>query len=212
MAKARGWPWKLPLDQIFVWKHERVVGHGVHFRFEDGPYAFDVPGGAVHLWYAPERVRVLHVSPGCSARSEPRARTRRCGPRSWRRLGYGCGVSKDASRPSTRSRLQGRSKGVGPIGEARHALGATMPVPSIICVPLMTPPLLGAELERGQPSSRKASKLTCRPSGIITSPSPINGNTRCASGAKSPDAPNEPWLEPREGPLHSNGRAGAVRW
>ena len=28
-------------DQIFVREDERVVRHGVHLRFEDGPYAFD---------------------------------------------------------------------------------------------------------------------------------------------------------------------------
>ena len=27
-----------------------------------------------------------------------------------------------------------------------------------------------------------------------TSPSPISGNAKCAKGAKSPDAPNEPWV------------------
>ena len=82
-----------------------------------------------------------------------------------------------------------------------------MPVPSIICVPLMSPsPSLGPNSSTGQPSSRKASaEAICRPSGITTSPSPINGSTRCASGAKSPEAPNDPWLG-------TTGNTPAFQW
>ena len=156
----------------------------------------------MHLRHAPERVRVLNVGPGLRRAPSLRATTRRCGPQIMAPAWFGCGGSTDASRPSGRSRLRGTT----PRASAQSAKrvtrsSATMPVPSIICVPLMSAsPSLGPSSSAGQPSSRKASAkpIAVRPA----SPLPLANQRQheVRKRAKSPEAPNDPGSEPRATP------------
>ena len=75
---------------------------------------------------------------------------------------------------------------------ARSSASAAMPV--ITCVPLMSAsPSFGAELDRRNPARPSASALGIRSPRKVASPSPISVRVMCASGARSPLAPTEPW-------------------
>ena len=120
---------------------------------------------------------------------------------------HGAGLVADAMNrrvhgsPSAVPCFQGpRTEGVGPFGQACHP-APERSHPCLYCQHHLRPvdegkPSLGPSSRMGQPSSCNASPERHLPAvrRITTSPSPINGNTKCARGAKSPDAPSEPWL------------------
>ena len=62
------------------------------------------------------------------------------------------------------------------------------------CVPLISArPSLAASVSGAMPASRSAAAAGTRSPSTSISPSPISASVRCASGARSPEAPTEPW-------------------
>ena len=62
------------------------------------------------------------------------------------------------------------------------------------CVPLRSAsPSLGPSSIGASPAAASAASAGCRPEGANTSPTPIIAAVMCASGARSPEAPAEPW-------------------
>ena len=138
----------------------------------------------------------LWAEPWCACwRPDPRSRWRSsaatsicpgCGRASW------YGAAKATSVPSSASTdIAAATEAV----RASRSASAAIRAPSALIswVPLSSArPSLGSSVRGSRPASRSAvADGDPRPS-TSTSPRPINGSARCASGARSPDAPTLP--------------------
>ncbi len=81
---------------------------------------------------------------------------------------------------------------------------ARMPIASIPCVPFTRarPSLASSRMGSSPARAMAGAAGSTPPSGASTSPWPISGSARFASGARSPDAPSEP----------CSGTAGITSW
>ena len=202
-AKASGCPWKFPLETSSSSSTKtRGLSVAAFSSTDDRPLRVgeQVAAGAVHLRRAPERVRVLHlVAP--AMRLEDR-RSPRAGEGRWR--------PRPAGPASGRSSwISGRKLAREPwsaSSESAHAMSAVFasrsartsasaPTAAMNCVPLMRDRPSFASSETGSsPTRASASAPESSSPSSSARPSPTSGSARCASGARSPEAPTEPRL------------------
>ena len=236
-ASAIGSPWKLPplitspppvasasaVDVAAGGEHERVVGRGVELDVEHPPEVVErVADRAVDLRHAAQRVRVLDLVRRRVVRAlEPESRSRwrssaataiwpGCGRASWYGAANATSVPSSASTlhrrgDATRSASAGPRRRASSAPSARHQLGPVEEGEALL------------RLERQRLEAALAERdergTTCPPTS--TWPRPMSGSARCASGARSPDAPTLPcsgttgWMPELAGARRADRRAAA---
>jgi len=86
-----------------------------------------------------------------------------------------------------------RSRDVRDLGEPARAPSRQHPMAVMPCVPLTRArPSLASSTSGSRPHRRRASMAGSSSPARRTSPSPMTGRARCASGARSPEAPSDP--------------------
>ena len=185
-----------------VGEHQRVVGHrvGLAQQHQRG-MAQLVEAGAHHLRLAAQAVRVLHAV----VAFEVRARGSRCrraargstAPRRSGRAGRaarGC-ADRTGRRCRARRRPSARRSTSAASSTGSKASSACSASAVETCVPLISArPSLAASAQRRRCRPRAArQRPACAAPSTSISPSPISASVMCASGARSPEAPTEPW-------------------
>ena len=204
-ASATGSAWKLPPETmlavaVVAGEHQRVVGHRVRLAQQhQRGVAQLVEAGADHLRLAAQAVRILHAVVALEVRAADRAageqravvaarrRSARAG-----RAARGC-AGRTGRRCRAPRRPSARRRRAPPRAPARTRSSACSASAVETCVPLISArPSLAASVSGAMPASRSAGAAGARSPSTSISPSPISASVRCASGARSPDAPTEP--------------------
>ena len=154
----------------------------------------------MHLRRAPQRVRVLHQVRAVAVRRQDRRAGEQ--PTQVRRRRALPGVRSQPLQPFVERRVgaERRLDRSSPRRRRRPARGpptrlaARIPTASMPCVPLTSasPPWPPARSARVPPRASAAPAGFARRPRTSSSPWPISGSARFASGARSPDAPSEP--------------------
>ena len=180
---------------------ERVVGGRVELDVEDAAEVVErVADRAVDLRDAAQRVRVLDlvgvaVVAGLELAVAQQVAQLARRPRPGRGAAGRAGTPRRTRRPSRAAPRRSSPRRRWPSGRAGpRRPGASAPMAPIIWVPLRSArPSLASSVSGSRPASRRATQRrhpTDPPSS--TSPRPMSGSARWASGARSPDAPTLP--------------------
>ena len=201
-AKATGSAWKLPpeITSPVVGEDERVVGDAVRLRLERrGGLAQEVEAGAHHLRLAAQAIRVLDAVVVGEMRGADGAAAHQVAKRR-RDLDLAAVAAQrlDArvERPVRAARRVGRER-AGDERRLEHALGLEQAGERERGRDLRAveerEALLRTELDRREAGARRAPRAPAAARRRRRhSPSPMSAAARCASGARSPDAPTEP--------------------
>ena len=142
----------------------------------------------------PARGRSSRATGRCRSRRAPRGRPRPpqsapAVPRAlWMRASKGTRLPSAASTDIAPLRID-------PASRSSAAKSASSASAVETCVPFRSArPSLGPSTSGSMPAAFSAAPQSCSLPATRTRPSPISASDRCASGARSPEAPTEPWL------------------